>query len=261
VAHEDIDVTQVASGADAIAAIGTREFQCVLVGPEPSDMDTREFLEKLGAVAEPARFPVLVYTAQQADPLPPSEARELAESLLVKCVATPEDAIQQVAIHLHRKLHDLPEAQRNVLSQIRTTNPSLGGRKILIVDDDVRNIFALTSLLERYGMDVLRADDGRSALNLLKEEPGVELVLLDIMMPGMDGYETARAIRKTSRYRHVPIVALTAKAMKGDREKCIEAGASDYIPKPVDLDQLLSVLRVWLPPRQRASARSGGGGA
>jgi CheY-like chemotaxis protein len=120
----------------------------------------------------------------------------------------------------------------------------------------MRNLFALTSVLERYGMEVLRAEDGRAALGLLSDTEGIELVLLDIMMPGMDGYETARAIRSMDRYRDLPIIALTAKAMMGDREKCLEAGASDYVAKPVDVDQLVSVLRVWLPPRQSASARA-----
>ncbi|HWR51353.1 MAG TPA: HAMP domain-containing protein [Bryobacteraceae bacterium] len=258
ITHTDIDVTALASGAEALGVLRNQSFDCMIVIPELADMDVREFLQKLGGAAGEHRVPVLMYTAQQEHPLRESEAQNLVETLLVKCIGSPEELIQNAAIYLHRRAEELPDAQRNVLEQIRLVNPALNGRRILVVDDDLRNIFALTSLLERYGMEILRAEDGRAALDLLQKRQDVELVLLDIMMPGMDGFETARAIRSMDRYRDLPIIALTAKAMMGDREKCLEAGASDYVPKPVDLDLLLSVLRVWLPRRQRASARSGG---
>jgi signal transduction histidine kinase/DNA-binding response OmpR family regulator/HAMP domain-containing protein len=254
--HTDIEVTVLASGAEALHAIGTRSFDCVMVVPEPADMNVGEFLRGLAAAAGEHRVPVLVYTAQQQHPLSQSDARRFCETLLVKCIGSPEELIQNAAIHLHRRTEELPATQRSVLDQIRLVNPVLHGRRILVVDDDMRNLFALTSVLERYGMEVLRAEDGRAALGLLSDTEGIELVLLDIMMPGMDGYETARAIRSMDRYRDLPIIALTAKAMMGDREKCLEAGASDYVAKPVDVDQLVSVLRVWLPPRQSASARA-----
>jgi CheY-like chemotaxis protein len=122
----------------------------------------------------------------------------------------------------------------------------LAGKKVVLVDDDIRNIFALTSVLERHGMEVLSVENGKDALELLQKAPHVDVVLMDIMLPEMDGYETTRRIREVPRFRKLPIIALTAKAMKGDREKCIEAGASDYIAKPVDPDQLLSLLRVWV---------------
>jgi CheY-like chemotaxis protein len=141
---------------------------------------------------------------------------------------------------------NLPAATRKLLSQLRTADSVFHGKRILIVDDDIRNVFALTSALEMRGMKVLYAEDGREGIAKLRENTDVDLVLLDVMMPEMDGYETARAIRATGRFEHLPIISLTAKAMKGDRDKCIAAGASDYITKPVDMDQLLSLMRVWL---------------
>jgi CheY-like chemotaxis protein len=141
---------------------------------------------------------------------------------------------------------NLPVPQRLMLEQLQQTDPALVGKKVLIIDDDVRNIFALTSMLERYQMEVIYAENGRDGITMLQNHPGINLVLMDVMMPDMDGYETMRAIRQLEPFRTLPMIALTAKAMKGDREKCIEAGASDYITKPVDIEQLLSLLRVWL---------------
>jgi CheY-like chemotaxis protein len=141
-----------------------------------------------------------------------------------------------------------------MLEQLHRRDPVLAGRKVLIVDDDVRNIFALTSALESHSMDVLHAENGQEGIDKLRETEGVEVVLMDIMMPGMDGYEAIREIRKIARFQHLPIIALTAKAMKADRDRCIEAGASDYISKPLDIDQLLSLLRVWLYRQEEAGA-------
>jgi CheY-like chemotaxis protein len=147
---------------------------------------------------------------------------------------------------LHRVQANLPKPKRQILEDLHQVDSVLVNKKILIVDDDVRNIFALTSLLERQQIEVLYAENGREGIEMLQAHPDINLVLMDIMMPEMDGYETTRAIRQISEFQALPIIALTAKAMQGDREKCIEAGASDYITKPVDPEQLLSLLRVWL---------------
>jgi len=147
---------------------------------------------------------------------------------------------------LHRSDNDVTPRQREILSEIRQIDPMLAGRKILVIDDDLRNIFALTSVLEQYDIQVLHAETGRQGIDLLKDNGDVDLVLMDIMMPEMDGYETTRAIRRIPGFGALPIIALTAKAMKGDREKCLQAGASDYVTKPVDLAQLFSVVRVWI---------------
>jgi CheY-like chemotaxis protein len=147
---------------------------------------------------------------------------------------------------LHRRIEEMPADKRGILQRLHRADTILAGKKVLIVDDDIRNIFAMTSILEPHNMEILSAETGKSAVDILQHAPDVDIVLMDIMMPDMDGYDTMRAIRKLTKFRSLPIIALTAKAMKGDREKCIEAGASDYLSKPVDTAQLLATLRVWL---------------
>jgi CheY-like chemotaxis protein len=164
--------------------------------------------------------------------------------------------VDELALLLHRQEANLSERQREILARLRETSYGLVGRKVLIVDDDVRNIFALTSILERHKMQVLHAENGRRGIEVLRDTPEIDVVLMDIMMPEMDGYQTMHAIRKMPEFKWLPIIALTAKAMKGDREKCIAAGASDYITKPVDLEQLFSLLRVWVPRGRQEESSS-----
>src|SRR5205085_9086848 len=170
----------------------------------------------------------------------------VAKSVVLKDVQSPERLFDETALFLHRVVADLPEAKQQMLERLHGSNEVLRRRKVLVVDDDVRNIFALTSVLENQEMEVLTATNGRQAIDMIQKTPDLSVVLMDIMMPEMDGYETMRQIRKDPHLRSLPILALTAKAMKGDREKCLEAGASDYIAKPVNTDQLMSLLRVWL---------------
>ena len=170
----------------------------------------------------------------------------LARSVVVKGVESPERLLDETALFLHRVISDLPTAKQDMLNRLYSSDEYLSGKQVLVVDDDVRNIFALSSALERRGMNVLTATTGREAIEMLNETPNVAIVLMDIMMPEMDGYQTMQAIRQEPRFRRLPIVALTAKAMKGDREKCLEAGASDYLAKPVNTEQLLASLRSWL---------------
>jgi CheY-like chemotaxis protein len=170
----------------------------------------------------------------------------MAEAVVIKDATSPERLLDETALFLHRVTERLPEGKRRMLEHLHRSDPVLAGRKVLIVDDDVRNIFALTTFLERSRMRVMYAERGQDGIDILKQNPDIDVILMDVMMPEMDGYETMRAIRDIAQFAHVPIIAVTAKAMKGDREKCIAAGASDYIAKPVDMDQLLSLLRVWL---------------
>jgi CheY-like chemotaxis protein len=170
----------------------------------------------------------------------------LAKSIVLKDVQSAERLFDETALFLHRVVARLPEPKRRMLDELRSSNDVLRGRKVLVVDDDVRNIFALTTMLENLEMNVISATNGRQAIDLLQNENDVSVVLMDIMMPEMDGYETMREIRRQSRFHSLPIVALTAKAMKGDREKCLTAGASDYIAKPIDTNELVSLLRIWL---------------
>ena len=175
-----------------------------------------------------------------------SELRRLAETIIVKDVRSLERLLDETALFLHRVEENLPEPKRQMLEQLHKKDPVLAGKKVLIIDDDVRNIFALASLVERYDMQVLYAENGKDGIETLKGTPDIDVALVDIMMPEMDGYEAMQQIRGMEEFKSLPLIALTAKAMKGDREKCIEAGASDYITKPADSEQLLSLLRVWL---------------
>jgi CheY-like chemotaxis protein len=187
--------------------------------------------------------------------------RELDRRSIVRYVDSPEYLLEETVLVLHRAENDLSEQQRGVLASVRRTDMRLVGKRVLVVDDDVRNIFALTTVLEEHGLQVVHAENGRAGIEMLQSTPAIAGVLMDIMMPEMDGYETMRAIRQIGEFGSLPIIAVTAKAMKGDRAKCIEAGASDYITKPVDLDQLFSVLRVWLAdslqPSQTALSMAG----
>jgi CheY-like chemotaxis protein len=190
--------------------------------------------------------PVVVFTGKELSAEEEAKLRTLAKSVVLKDVRSPERLFDETALFLHRVVANLPEAKRKMLEALHASNAALRGKRVLVVDDDARNIFALTSVLENQDMEVLTATNGRQAIDLINQTPDLSVVLMDIMMPEMDGYETMREIRNNPSFRTLPILALTAKAMKGDREKCLQAGASDYIAKPVNTDQLLSLLRVWL---------------
>jgi CheY-like chemotaxis protein len=189
----------------------------------------------------------VIYTGGSLTPLQETELKRNCDDAVVKIVRTKERLLEETAVFLNRREEDLSDRQRLLIDQSRLKDRILFGGQVLIIDDDVRNIFALTSGLERHKLKVLNAESGKAGIELLKNNPDVDVVLMDIMMPEMDGYETTKAIRQIPQFRNLPIIALTAKAMKGDREKCIAAGASDYIPKPVILEELVSLLRVWLP--------------
>jgi CheY-like chemotaxis protein len=189
---------------------------------------------------------VVVFTGKDLTAEEQTRLKAMAKSIVLKDVQSPERLLDETALFLHRVVTDLPVEKQNMLGRIHDSNEVLRGRKILVVDDDARNIFALTSLLENQEMDVMSATNGRTAIDIIQNTPELSIVIMDIMMPDMDGYETMREIRKVPEFRTLPILALTAKAMKGDREKCLNAGASDYIAKPVNTDQLLSLMRVWL---------------
>jgi CheY-like chemotaxis protein len=244
VGNGDVQTTAVSSGRDGLAALQAQTFDCVVLDLGLPDIDGFQFLEEMKR-AGLAHTPIIVYTARELPKEEESELRKVAQTIIVKDVRSPERLIDETALFLHRPTETLPEPQRQMLERLHQGDEILAGRSVLIVDDDIRNVFALTSVLERHGMHVETAENGSDALELLRQTT-VDVVLMDIMMPEMDGYETMRAIRSQPGHRGLPIIALTAKAMKGDREKCIEAGASDYVAKPVDPDRLISLLRVWL---------------
>jgi len=210
------------------------------------DMSGFEVLERLRDTPSLAELPVVVFTGKELTSEEDARLRTLARSVVVKGVESPERLLDETALFLHRVIADLPPQKQRMLERLHNSDDALINKKVLVVDDDVRNIFALSSVLERRGMRVVTAGTGREAISMLESTPDLAIVLMDIMMPEMDGYETMQVIRQNPSLRRLPIIALTAKAMKGDREKCLEAGASEYLAKPVNTEQLLSALRTWL---------------
>ncbi|MFN6472849.1 MAG: HAMP domain-containing protein [Nostoc sp. SerVER01] len=246
IGNSDVATTAVATGAAAIEAIRAQHFDCLVLDLGLPDMTGFELIEQIKLLPNGKSLPIIVYTGREISKAQETELRRIAETIIIKDVRSPERLLDETALFLHRVQANLPEPKRQILEQLHSKDHLLIGKKALIVDDDVRNIFALTSMLERYQIQVLYAENGREGITLLESTPDIDVVLMDVMMPEMDGYETTRQIRQNNRFQSLPIIALTAKAMQGDREKCIEAGASDYITKPVDTEQLLSLLRVWL---------------
>jgi len=244
--YDDIDVTVVATGEDAIKAVSNESFDCVVLDLRLPDISGFEVLERFRDTPALGDLPVIVFTGKELSLEEDARLHSLARSVVVKGVESPERLLDETALFLHRVVSDLPAEKQRMLDRLHRSDDALVGKKVLIVDDDVRNIFALSSVIERRGMAVLTAGTGREAIAKLESTPDVAIVLMDIMMPEMDGYETMQVIRQNASFRRLPIIALTAKAMKGDREKCLEAGASEYLAKPVNTEQLLSSLRMWL---------------
>jgi CheY-like chemotaxis protein/signal transduction histidine kinase/HAMP domain-containing protein len=244
--YDDLQIEAVASGADALDAMRKRRIDCCVVDLRLPDMSGFDLLEKMQAEPELREVPVVVFTGKELTADEEARLRIVAKSIVLKDVQSPERLFDETALFLHRVVGNLPEEKRNMIERLHGSTEPLRGRKVLVVDDDARNIFALTTVLESQEMEVLSATNGRQAIDIVNSRPDLSVVLMDIMMPEMDGYETMREIRRDPNLRSLPILALTAKAMKGDREKCLQAGASDYIAKPVNTEQLLSLLRVWL---------------
>ncbi|MFA7306197.1 MAG: HAMP domain-containing protein [Hyphomicrobium sp.] len=243
--NDDVEILTAADGADALKALKEHSIDCVVLDLKLPDMSGFEILEQMCGSPAMRDIPVVVFTGRELSNEEDHKIRQLARTVVVKGVESPERLLDETALFLHRVIAALPAEKRELLSRLHGTDDYLVGRKVLLVDDDARNIFALSSLLERRGMNVLTATTGREAIETLNSTD-VSIVLMDIMMPEMDGYQTMQRIRGSDKHQRLPIIALTAKAMKGDREKCLEAGASDYLAKPVDTEQLLSALRMWL---------------
>jgi HAMP domain-containing protein/CheY-like chemotaxis protein/signal transduction histidine kinase len=247
IAHEDVEITAVASAEEALGELSRTRYDCMVLDLGlKGGQDGFQLLETVKGDPEMRDLPIIIYTGKELTQEEETRLRRFADTIIVKDVKSPERLLDETALFLHRVEAKLPEQKRRMLERLHNADAVFAGKHVLVVDDDVRNIFSLTSVLEDHGMRVSFAENGRDAIELLKSTPGIDLVLMDVMMPEMDGYETTRAVRQIPELRNLPIIALTAKAMKGDREKCIAAGASDYITKPVDTEQLLSLMRVWL---------------
>jgi HAMP domain-containing protein/CheY-like chemotaxis protein/signal transduction histidine kinase len=247
IAHEDVEITAVATAEEALRELSQTHYDCMVLDLGlKGGQDGFQLLETVKGDPAMRELPIIIYTGKALSPEEETRLRRFADTIIIKDVKSPERLLDETALFLHRVEAKLPEQKRRMLERLHNADAVFAGKHVLIVDDDVRNIFSLTSVLEDHGMRVSFAENGRQAIEVLKSTPGIDLVLMDVMMPEMDGYETTRAVRQIPEMRNLPIIALTAKAMKGDREKCIAAGASDYITKPVDTEQLLSLMRVWL---------------
>jgi HAMP domain-containing protein/signal transduction histidine kinase/DNA-binding response OmpR family regulator len=245
-AGDDVEITAVGTGSEALQAAREGAFDCAIVDLMLPDMDWSDLIAKFKAEPGLEELPVIVHTGKDLSKRETARIRKLAETIIIKDADSLERLLDETSLFLHRDVADLTETQKSIIKNVNMVDPRLEGKKVLVVDDDIRNIFALTSVLERQKMQVVYAENGKDGIEMLRTTPGVDGVLMDIMMPEMDGYEAMRAIRGINKFKSVPIIAVTAKAMTGDRQKCLEAGASDYITKPVETEQLMSLLRIWL---------------
>ncbi|CQR58280.1 response regulator [Paenibacillus riograndensis] len=246
IGHDDVAITAVSTGHEALAELRKQKYDCMVLDLMLDDMTGFELLDQIRDDEELNDLPIIIYTGKDLDNKEETRLRKYAESIIIKDVRSPERLLDETTLFLHRVEANLPEDKRKILQKLHNKEELFDGKKILLVDDDIRNVFALSSVLEGYHMEVKFAENGREALDMLVEQEDFDLVLMDMMMPEMDGYEAMRRIRQMPQYQKLPIIALTAKAMKEDRAKCIEAGASDYMKKPISTEQLLSLMRVWL---------------
>jgi CheY-like chemotaxis protein len=244
----DVKVTGARDAGAALKALRKGDVDCLVMDPEVPGLSPEALMEEARGRSQDQPMPIIVHSEEGRNVPDEATWQKLSRAGPVCWVHTLDRLLDQTTVFLHRDASRLPEEQRGALEEIYQSNRWLAGRKVLIVDDDMRNIFALSTVLEDYDMKILTADNGRDAIRIVKEEPDVDVVLMDSMMPEMDGLETMREIRKLANCKDLPIIAVTAKAMKGDRQRCLEAGAWDYLSKPVETQQLLATLRAWLKP-------------
>jgi len=244
--HQDdkLHVTIATTGKEAIELVNTEEYDCIILDYTLPDISGNDLIHEVSR-AKNKLTPIIIYSAKDFNKIEMNNINLNTNSLIVKGVNSIEYLLEETISHLHINHKNLAPEKRKIIENIRNKEDILTGKYILVVDDDVRNLFALTTVFERFNINVITAESGKEAINILNENPKIEMVLMDIMMPEMDGYETTQKIRREHKNSSLPIIAVTAKAMKGDRQKCIEAGASDYITKPVKVDQLLSLMRLW----------------
>src|SRR5690606_9702032 len=234
------------TGNMALEMIRENDYDCVIVDYMLPDIGGLELVSQITTNSRNPMLPIIIYSARDFSPKEKTQLKQYASRILLKDVSSLDLLLEEAVMLLHIDHKDLIPEKRRLIENLRSKNDVLTNKKVLVVDDDVRNLFALTTAFERYKIQTVTAESGHEAMSILEESDDIDIVLMDIMMPEMDGYETTQKIRREHKNTSLPIIAVTAKAMKGDREKCIEAGASDYITKPVKMDQLLSLMRVWL---------------
>jgi len=241
-----LEISIAQTGQEALELIRNSVYDCIIVDYMLPDIPGLEFVTEISSINKLQMTPVLIYSAKDFTPKEKTQLKQYANRILLKDVNSLELLLEETVTHLHLNHKDLSPEKKRIIENLRSREDVLSGKNILIVDDDVRNLFALTTAFERHNIKAITAESGQEAINILADNNHVDMVLMDIMMPEMDGYETTQKIRREHKNSNLPIIAVTAKAMKGDREKCIEAGASDYITKPLKIDQLMSLMRVWL---------------
>jgi CheY-like chemotaxis protein len=246
IGNGDVKCVSAYSGQQAYDLVSKESYECIIVDLGLPDMTGFDLLEKLKSDVGLKNVPVIVYTARDLSKEENQRLHRLANTVVLKTVNSHERLLDETTLFLHRVESRLPKEKQNMIRQLHKTDEVLKSKKVLVVDDDIRNIYSLTNILEEEGVHCIVAENGKAALKALRSEKSVDMVLMDVMMPEMDGYEATKEIRNLPQFAKLPIIALTAKAMKGDREKCLEAGMSDYISKPVNVEQLLSLMRVWL---------------
>lgn len=246
IGNGDVETKAVGAGRDAVEELRTRPYDCVILDLKLPDISGFDVLQQLDSSKGISIPPIIIYTGKDLTREEEYQLQKYASSIIVKGVKSQERLLDETALFLHRVIEDLPSNKRRMISTLYDGETIFDGKRILVVDDDMRNVFALTKILEEKGMQVYKAADGQKALDVLGKQPDMNLVLMDIMMPVMDGFEAMRRIRSQREFQSLPILAITAKAMKEDRARCIEAGANDYLSKPVDVDKLLSLMRIWL---------------
>jgi CheY-like chemotaxis protein len=251
IGDEDIEITAVGLAQDALDLLRTTIFDCMIIDLKLPDMLGNDLLKRMSTEDICSFPPVIVYTGRNLTRDEEAELRKYSRSIIIKGARSPERLLDEVTLFLHKVESRLSQERQTMLKIARSRDKVFEGRKVLLVDDDVRNIFALTSALEQKGAVVVIGRTGREAIEKLNEVEDIDLVLMDVMMPEMDGFEATLEIRKDPRWRKLPIIAVTAKAMKDDQERCLQAGSNDYLAKPIDLDRLFSLIRVWLPKMER----------
>jgi len=247
----NVEITAVELGEQALQLLRTTVFDCMIIDLKLPDIQGHELLQRMTLENIPSFPPVIVYTGRNLTQAEEADLMKYSRSIILKGARSPERLLDEVTLFLHKVESQLPSQAQNMLKVVRSRDRIFEGRKILLVDDDVRNIFALTSALEQKGVNVQIGRNGFEAISKLDEVPDIDLVLMDVMMPGMDGLEATRRIRQDARFQKLPIIAVTAKAMKDDQEQCMLAGATDYLAKPIDLDRLYALLRIWMPHLER----------
>jgi len=246
IGNGDVKCFEAATGSEALALYQQHQIDCIILDIGLPDMSGFDLIHKLEKIKDHNLPPVIVYTGKELTKEENNELEKYAESIIIKGVKSEERLLDETALFLHRTISNLPKSKQVIITNLYDKEAVFHGKKILLVDDDMRNLFALSKILKERGMDIIKAENGKNALEMLDLHPNIDLLLMDIMMPEMDGYEAMKQIRAQVKFKNLPVIALTAKAMKDDKQKCIDAGANDYITKPIDVERLLSLMRVWM---------------